>query len=268
MEPMPLDHESPTAIPLEGIDATHPAHRYQLALVMPVYNEEACIAQVVTDWRAELDGLGIDYLMILLNDGSKDQSAEVLARFAEEPRIRVIGKANSGHGPTILMGYGLAIDLADWVFQTDSDNEMSPAHFAQLWQRRDAFDVLFGIRQQRLQGPDRRLISMASRWTVRLLFGKGLADVNTPYRLMRAPLLAEIVAQIPSDTFAPNVIISGTLAAAGRRICNVAVPHENRKTGRASLANLRLWKAACKSFIQTLRCRPKLAADRRPDGRS
>jgi len=238
--------------------------RYDLALVMPVYNEEECIADVVKAWRQVLAGLGARFLMIVLNDGSKDSTAKVLAPFSGDPAVKVINKPNSGHGPTILEGYGLAVDLAHWVFQCDSDNEMAPDSFPALWEKRRDYDALFGYRAGRKQGLGRKVISLGSRATVRLLFQRGVEDVNTPYRLIRSDILRPIIAQIPRDTFAPNVIISGAIARAGLRILNVPVPHQSRKTGTVSIMKWKLWKAAFRSFWQTLRCRPVVTAP--PEG--
>ena len=231
---------------------------YQLALVMPVYNEQECIVDVVESWKGAFARLDIDFLMIVLNDGSRDGTQQALCAFDADDRIEVVHKANSGHGPTILEGYRRAVEAADWVFQCDSDDEMKPDSFSTLWEKRDDFDVLFGIRSGRQQNAARALISTVSRLTVSLLFGSGVEDVNTPYRLIRAPILKQIIEQIPADTFAPNVIISGALARGKRRIHNLPVPHEGRKTGTVSIVKWSLVKAAVKSFWQTLWCRPSL----------
>lgn len=225
-----------------------------LAVVIPVYNEEACIAQVVESWRAVLDGLGIEYRITVYNDGSKDGTAAVLERFADQQRVQVVNKANSGHGPTILGGYREAAKLADWTFQCDSDDEMPAEAFVELWRQREEYDALFGVRRGIQQNIQRKLISMGSRAVVRLLFGSGVADVNTPYRLLRSPLLARIVEQLPDDTFAPNVIISGVLARNRRRILNIPVDHRHRRTGKVSITNWGLYRGVLRSFWQTVRC--------------
>jgi len=229
--------------------------RNTLALVMPVYNEEACIVSVMEAWHAELTRLEIDFRMIVLNDGSRDGTAARLTRFAGRERIRVINKENSGHGPTILQGYRLAVEQAEWVFQVDSDDEMGAASFEKLWAERERYAALFGCRSSRQQGAGRRLISAVSRCAVHLLFGKGVVDVNTPYRLMRSSILKDIVALIPDDTFAPNILISGILVALRQPVLNIPVPHQGRKTGQVSIVKWRLWKAAACSLLQTVRFR-------------
>ena len=227
-----------------------------LAIVMPVYNEEACIVDVIRSWYSALSRLNIDFRIIILNDGSTDGTKESLAVFKSDDRIEVTNKRNSGHGPTILMGYRKAVQLARWVFQCDSDDEMKADYFPDLWEKRAEFDALFGVRKGRSQNLIRRFISTCSRLSVRLLFGTGVTDVNTPYRLIRANTLKEIVYQIPDDTFAPNVIISGTLSKAKLRVYEHPVPHESRMTGEVSIVKWKLWQSAVKSFWQTLSCRP------------
>lgn len=226
--------------------------RRELILVMPVYNEAACISAVVRKWRSAFESLAIDFELLVLNDGSKDDTARELEPFASDPRVSVVNKANSGHGPTITQGYREAVSRAQWVFQVDSDDEMGPESFAGFWQRRERFDALFGVRWHREQNPSRRVLSAGSRVLVRLLFGRGVRDVNVPYRLMRASTLAPVVAAIPADTFAPNLLISGVLGRARSRVTNRLVPHENRKTGAASLDPRKLGRIALLSGRQTL----------------
>ena len=226
----------------------------ELIVVMPVYNEAECIGAVLDDWRAALADLNIDFEIIALNDGSKDQTADVLATYEDE-RVTVVNKANEGHGPTILQGYREAVARADWVFQVDSDDEMKPRAFPNFWRRRDRYDAIFGVRVAREQDSARRFLSAGSRATIKFLYGRGVRDVNVPYRLMRARVLAPIVAAIPDETFAPNILISGVLGKRRRRVLNLPVLHENRVTGTGSLANSKVWKVAARALWQTVRFR-------------
>lgn len=221
---------------------------------MPVYNEEGCIGRVLTSWRDLLRASGIDFVIVALDDGSTDRTGEILDRFVGDHAIRVIHQANQGHGPTILRGYRQAVQLAEWVFQCDSDDEMPPESFPGLWAIRQQADAVFGCRQDRRQSLQRRVISRFSRVTVDALFGRGVRDVNTPYRLIRACILRPIVECIPSDTFAPNLIISGGLNLSRSRILNVPVPARPRRSGRVSIVRWGLWKAALRSFRQTVSC--------------
>ena len=225
-----------------------------VTVVMPVYNEEACINDVIDDWKAALDRLQITYTLLILNDGSRDNTARELAK-NNSPGITIINKENSGHGPTILTGYHLAAANSEWVFQVDSDNEMRAEHFQKLWNERRDCDAVFGIRSAREQALPRRIISFISRMAVTLCYGRGVQDVNCPFRLMRADVLKKILERIPADTFAPNVAIAGLFVLNGSPVKNIAVPHSNRQTGEVSIKKWKLFKAAMRSFLQTIRIR-------------
>ncbi len=62
-----------------------------VTVVMPVYNEEACINEVIDDWKAALDRLQITYNLLILNDGSRDNTARELAR-NDSPVVTIINK--------------------------------------------------------------------------------------------------------------------------------------------------------------------------------
>ena len=235
-----------------NLETNHMEH--ELALVMPVYNEEECIYDVVCSWLDIFLRLKIDFLIIILNDGSTDGTKAALSRFSSNDRINIVNKENSGHGSTILMGYRQAVKHAKWVFQCDSDDEMKPENFHTLWEKREEFDALFGIRESRSQKVCRKFISAVSRFTIRLLFGGSVTDVNTPYRLIRSDVLKKIVVQMPQNLFAPNIVISGLLARKKTRIYNYPVPHHGRKTGTVSIRRWKLCKAAVTALFQTIYC--------------
>jgi len=230
------------------------ADRLDVCVVMPVYNEEEIVAEVAERWLEVLDSLGLDYELAAIVDGATDDSEQVLRAVAERHRRLVVDvKPNSGHGPTILRGYRRGAATADWVFQTDSDDEMPAACFGELWELRHEADAVIGIRSGRNQPPGRRAITRAARLTARAAFGCRLADVNCPYRLMRSSALVPLLAVIPDDTFAPNVAISGLLARSGARMLEVPVPHRHRATGVVSILGLRALRAAVRSFGQIVR---------------
>ena len=227
---------------------------YELSVVMPVYNEAEAIGPVLKKWMAMLDTLGIRYRIRAYNDGSKDATGKILAEVAEASggRVLAVDKPNSGHGPTILRGYREAAEDSEWVFQIDSDDEMGPESFPELWAKREDYDFLVGRRDGRRQPLARKVVSFVSRLSVRLFYGKGIWDVNTPYRLMRAEVFAPFYAQIPDDTFAPNVILSGLAARHRLRLLEIPVPQHDRTTGEVSIKKWKLLKAAARSFAQTI----------------
>lgn len=223
----------------------------ELSVVVPSYNEASLIEEVVTSWVNELARLGISYEFLVYDAGSRDGTLDILARLhTSYPGVEARVCPKLPHGPSVIKGFREA--RGNWVFQMDSDNEMGPEHFENLWTRREEFDFLLGCREGRESPLARRIVTAVSKLAVRMLFGAGIDDVNSPYRLIRADALARLIAEIPADTIAPNVILCGLAVKRKLRIYQCRVPHRSRKVGTASLAKLRLWKIAAQALWQTL----------------
>ncbi len=223
-----------------------------LSIVMPVYNEESCIEVVVEKWVQSIRSLNINFDLNIYNDGSRDRTLSKLELLAKKfNEVKVHDKINSGHGPTVLVGYRNSKDY-EWVFQVDSDDELSPDIFPSFWEVRQSFDFLVGKRYERNTPWIRKFISFISQWSVWIAIGNGVFDVNCPYRLMRNSMFQNLFFNIPDLTFAPNLIISGYAARKKLRIYEVPVRFQSRKTGEVSIKKLKLLKAAIKSFFQTL----------------
>jgi glycosyltransferase involved in cell wall biosynthesis len=224
----------------------------ELAVVLPVYNEAGIIEKIIEEWSAELNRQNIDFEIQAYNDGSSDRTLELLAGLAlKNAKLVVHNETNAGHGPTILKGYRENSGQS-WIFQTDSDGEIGPEGFRELWEQRNNYDLLVGKRQRHHQPLVRAIISSVSRLLIWVLYGRGVSDVNVPYRLMRAEKFRPLFFQIPSDTFAPNLIISGMAPIMKARILEAPVQQYPRRTGKASLNKMKLLGAALKAFSQTI----------------
>jgi dolichol-phosphate mannosyltransferase len=227
----------------------------ELAVIIPVYDEEEIIGKVLDAWSGELNRLDINYAIHVYNDGSKDNSLRILNDYsASNKRIVVHDKENSGHGPTVLQGYNDHRDI-EWIFQIDSDDEIGPESFQFLWKKRESYDLLLGRRINRDSGTSRAILSLLARSLVWMLFGSRVQDVNSPFRLMRGERFKKLFSMIPEDAFAPNVIITGAASKKGLRILELPVKHRARKTGETSLNKMNLLKVALKSLFQTTKFR-------------
>jgi glycosyltransferase involved in cell wall biosynthesis len=183
----------------------------ELITVVPVYNESANLERVVAEWTDCFKAEGADYVMILLNDGSSDNSGQVLANLAalHGETLRIVNKPNSGHGRTCRMGYEMALETgAPWIFQIDSDGQCDPAHFHDFWRAQDSFDCIYGVRKMRDDGRGRVFVSLCCRMLTWLVTGAYFRDPNVPYRLMRAEALRKALALVPPDFDIQNVALS------------------------------------------------------------
>ncbi len=223
-----------------------------LAIIIPVYNEESSIEKVVDDWVSILEKLNIDFKICLYDDGSKDKSFEVLSKIAfNNNRIIIETHPNMGHGPTILKGYLENLN-SDYIFQVDSDDEISAEKFHDFWNQKQDFDAVFGRRIYNRKPLSRVIISFIAFIVVRIFYGKGIYDVNVPFRLMKTNAIKEIIKKIPSKTFAPNIIISGMICFNRLKIKTIPVQHQHRKAGQVSIKKWKLVKASFLSFKQVV----------------
>ena len=226
----------------------------ELAIVMPVYNEEEILENVINDWTNVFEGLDIDFEILAYNDGSKDKSLEILRKNAENnSRLIVRDKKNSGHGPSILQGYRDCAENYEWIFQTDSDNELGTEGFVELWKNRCDYDFLIGKRFYKNRDASRKIISNVAKIITRILCGKGVSDVNCPYRLMKTSVFKDLFLKIESDTFSPNIIVSGFVNRNNIKFFEIPVEWKNRSTGTVSIQKMKLFKSAAKAFFQTIK---------------
>ena len=184
-----------------------------LYFVMPAYNEEANIEEVVSQWHPiceKINAEGNAAKLVIANDGSKDNTGKVLERLQRTySYLQALNKPNSGHGATVLHLYRYAIEHgADYIFQTDSDGQTLPDEFWQMWNNRAQYDFQIGTRGGRQDGASRVFVTKTLRLVVWLLFGEWVKDANTPFRLMRVEKLEPIMKRLPENYNLANVAVS------------------------------------------------------------
>lgn len=123
----------------------------ELSVVVPMYNEEEVLPLLVRRLRPVLDGLGVDYEVLAVDDGSTDLTPALLqAHHRQWPALRVIRlRANAGHQAAI--SAGLASTRGGYVVTLDADLQDPPELIPQMLAsaRRDRVDVVYGVRTDR-----------------------------------------------------------------------------------------------------------------------
>jgi len=183
----------------------------ELAVVMPVYNEQASIRKVVREWFEEVQNWTENFVFIVLDDGSRDGTRNLLLRLQQElgPRLEVLSHSNQGHGQTCLSGYRHALTIGTpWILQIDSDGQCDPQYFFRFWNKRGNLDVIWGNRVRRDDGWQRAVASYILRLTIFFFAGTNCRDANVPYRLMSAESVRRWVDRIPKTFFLSNVALS------------------------------------------------------------
>lgn len=182
----------------------------KLYIVIPAYNEEENIASVIKDWYPIVEKIGEDSRLVIVNDGSKDDTYNIVFNEAQNrPQLVPLTKENEGHGATLLFGYNWAIDQgADYIFQTDSDGQTLPEEFWQFWECRHQYKMIIGHRNQREDGISRIFVTKILKLVIWLSFGVSIKDANTPFRLMEVATLKEYIQLVPEKFNLSNVMLA------------------------------------------------------------
>ena len=223
-----------------------------LSVVMPVYNEDAVIDEVLADVaRGVLDRVPGSELVVV-DDCSTDQTATVLAAaMSRDSRIRVLTNSeNAGHGVSIRRGFDAA--RGEWIFQIDSDGQVDLTQFSDLWQQRNDSDLLIGVRAVRHDPRHRLVLTAITRLIVSILARRWLKDANVPFKLVRSSLVRHLAPYMPPDAFAPSILIALGAARSGARIAQTEIRHLPRIHGQSTLRVWRLARACLRSGWQTL----------------
>lgn len=235
----------------------------KLAIVMPAYNEEECMADVVSIWTKLLieEFPTENTCLIVVNDGSKDNTGKILDELAPgNSKLVVVHQINGGHGNAVVHAYRKAVELgAEYVFQTDSDDQFVTSDFKKLWDKRTQSDFILGYREVRHDDPFRLLITRILRWSMFLIYGTFIMDLNIPFRLIKGSFLKKLLTQLPNPVpFAPNIFLAIMAKKSGQELFNIPIVHKERATGEVSIRKMKLLKVCWQSFKELARFRLEL----------
>ena len=243
----------------------------ELAIVIPVYNEGECIEEVIRSWGDFITRYlgGTPFKMIVVNDGSKDNTPQILDELAGRlDYLDVVHQKNGGHGNAVLNGYRRATTYQPaWVFQVDSDNQFLPDDFPKLWEKRNASNFILGYRAKRYDDANRLVITRIVRLLNLSLFGVFIVDSNVPYRLIKGSYLPGLLRALPENPFAPNIFLAVLAKRDGNDLMSIPVTHKERETGQVSIIKWKLLKVCMRtareltSFSFSLKKRLKTLKD-------
>jgi undecaprenyl-phosphate 4-deoxy-4-formamido-L-arabinose transferase len=209
----------------------------KISVVVPVYNEEGNLSELIARLTAVMDGLGRPYELIFVDDGSRDRSLEILeAAAGERPgRIRVLELArNFGQHQAILAAFENV--TGDVVVTLDADLQNPPEEIPRLIAKIDeGYDVVGGVRQNRQDSFLRKAASRLVNRATTLITRMRLTDFGCMLRAYSREVVEEINRCDEASTFIPAL---GQSFA--RRPTEVAVAHAPRRHGASNYSLYRL----------------------------
>lgn len=228
-----------------------------LSVIMPAYNEAGSIEAAVGDVLTHVCSVVPETEIIVVDDGSRDQTPAILAAMAGRvPQLRIVTQANAGHGPALLRG--LAEARGRVLLLLDSDRQIALDAFAGHWKRLQDENLLglIGIRRPRNDPPHRLVITRLMRAAIALSFGRSPQDAGVPYKLLRREAWEEADRLIPDRAWIPSVLAAIVLLRRHPdRVREVVVTHLARDHGTSALNYRRLARFCRHAFgeIRNLR---------------
>ena len=249
--------------PFDRVSSTSKNVTIDCSIVMPVFNEAGIVELTVRDWNRHLLEMGLEYELIIINDGSSDGTGRVLDRLRREiPQIRVIHQLNTGHSQAIRRGYSLA--RGQYILQCDLNGRYEPEDFTHLWEAKGKHKLVLANRTHRLDSLPRRILSSGLRQMTSLICGVTLNDPNVPFRLCETETVQKFLPLLPLGWKSTNLAISISVARElPQMICEVKIPFRKRAMGKSSTSLYVLTNLAFEYFTELLTLRNLLKSTRK-----
>jgi glycosyltransferase involved in cell wall biosynthesis len=216
-----------------------PASPPDLSIVIPVYNEAHSLVPLTSAITETLARLGMSYELLFVDDGSDDQTAQILHDLAaKQPEVRII-RFRHNAGQSAALDAGFQHVRAPRVVTLDADLQNDPHDIPALLKLLETYDVVCGIRQGRQDTWLRRLSSKFANQVRRRVLHDDIVDVGCSLRVYRRECLAAIKLYNGMHRFLPVL-----LQIEGCRIGQVPVQHHPRQYGQSKYnVRNRAWRA-------------------------
>jgi len=209
-----------------------------LTVFFPAYNDSGTIASLVIAAVQTARRLTPDFEVLVINDGSVDETAAVADELARlYPQVRVVHhQRNRGYGGALRSGFASA--TKEVIFYTDGDAQYDPREMTLLWERfGDDVDLVNGYKISRSDPLHRIIIGRLYHHTVKRLFGLRVRDVDCDFRMMRRSIFDRVTLEKSSGVICLEMMTK--IQQAGFRIAEVPVHHYHRAYGKSQFFNFR-----------------------------
>lgn len=203
-----------------------------ISAFFPCYNDQNTIGKMVDDTTRVLSKVTKKYEVIVVDDGSRDDSREILKKIARKnKKLKLIfHEQNKGYGGALKSGF--AASSHDLVFYTDGDGQYDPGELKHLLSlMTDDVDFVNGIKMGRKDSWERVFFGNMHKFITRWLFWLPIYDTDCDFRLIRKKILAKIKLKSDSGSICPELVKK--TQRAGARFREVSVHHYERKHGQS-----------------------------------
>jgi dolichol-phosphate mannosyltransferase len=215
-----------------------------LSVVIPVFNERENLEPLAAELNEALEGLGSPYEVIFVDDGSRDGSAEVLARLkGTYSHMRVI-RLMKNSGQTAAFDAGFKASRGETIITMDGDLQNNPRDIPKLLEKMADYDLVCGWRQQRRDTFVRRVSSVVANGIRNALSKEEIRDTGCSLKAFRADYARRLPPFDGMHRFFPTLV-----KLHGGRVTEVPVDHRSRTRGSTKY-NIR--NRMVRSFVDLL----------------
>lgn len=198
----------------------------EVSVVVPFYNEEGCVLEFIERAMKSLEG--IQYELVLVNDGSTDKTGDILKDFSLKHReIRYISLSRN-RGQSIAIYCGFQHTLGDFVIMMDGDLQNRPEDILLLInEAKKGFDLVSGLRSSRQDSFFRKFLSKTANWFIRLVTGCNIRDMGG-FKCLKGNVARSIYFRNGYHRFLPVLVYM-----MGGSTVEIEVTHEKRSSGKS-----------------------------------
>jgi len=216
-------------------DAVQRLAEQSLSLVLPAFNEEANLPDVVAEALIILPRHFDDFEIIIVNDGSRDDTALVGRKLAAaDSCVKLVNHArNRGYGDALRSGF--AASTKDRVMFMDADRQFSLEDITRLLPFVETHDIVAGFRMERSDQLHRRVFAETFNVSIRIMFGVHMRDIDCAFKIFDGDMLRSI--QLISTGALINTELMAKARRQGAGVQQVGVRHFPRTAGTSTGGN-------------------------------
>ncbi len=222
--------------------------RLSISVFMPCYNEAGNIQRVTERALEVLAGLGVEYELILVDDGSSDETGRIADKIAEcNSAVKVVHhETNLGYGAALQSGFKAATKKL--VFYTDGDGQFDIGEMPPLLSLMDEYDIVSCYRIDRQESPVRKFNAWCWTKLVCILFGMRIRDIDCAFKIYKREIFDHI--EMSSTGALIDAEILARAVRKGYKIVQRPVHHYPRTVGEQTGAKIGVILRAFKELFE------------------
>ena len=210
-----------------------------LSVAVPLYNEEESLVPLYNAIKEGVEGLGLEYEIIFVDDGSKDRTFEIARELASKDKALKVVKFRRNYGQTPAMSAGIDIARGDVIVTMDGDLQNDPRDIASFLEKMaEGYDIVVGWRHKRQDKlVTRKIPSKIANWLIGKVTGVPIKDNGCSLKAYRRTIIQSVPLYSEMHRFIPAMT-----SLSGARIAEIKVRHHARQFGESKYGLSRIYK--------------------------